>query len=42
MPMKSKLEGEQALIVCSGKDCSGLTGGNSNDDGLEQIIELLG
>nr|XP_058960210.1 putative lysozyme-like protein [Pocillopora verrucosa] len=25
---------------CNGQDCSGLTGGNSNDNGLVQIIEL--
>ena len=27
---------------CNGEDCSSLTGGNSNDDGLVQITELLG
>ena len=27
---------------CSGEDCSGLTGGNSNDDGAVQINEWLG
>ncbi|RMX57866.1 hypothetical protein pdam_00021415 [Pocillopora damicornis] len=27
---------------CNGQDCSSLTGGNSNDDGLVQITELLG
>ena len=27
---------------CIGQDCSGLTGGNSNDNGLVQIIELFG
>ena len=27
---------------CNGQDCSGLTGGNSNDNGLVQIIELSG
>ena len=26
---------------CSGKDCSGLTDGNSNDDGVVQILELM-
>ena len=26
---------------CSGKDCSGLTGGNSNHDGVVQILELM-
>ena len=27
---------------CSGEDCSGLSGGNINDDGAEQINEWLG
>ena len=27
---------------CNGEDCSGLAGGNSNDDGLVQIMELFG
>ena len=26
---------------CNGKDCFGLTGGNSNDDGVVQILELM-
>ena len=36
-----KPEVEEARY-CNGEDCSGFTGGNSNDNGLVQIMELLG
>ena len=41
VPVGNKPEVKEALY-CNGEDCSGLAGGNSNDDGLVQIIELFG
>ena len=38
--INTKPEAEEARIV-EGKDCSGLTGGNSNDDGAVKIDEWL-
>ena len=37
-----KQAGGEGGSYCNGEDCSGLAGGNSNDDGLVQIIELFG
>ena len=38
--INTKPEAEEARIV-EGEDCSGLTGGNSNDDGAVKIDEWL-
>ena len=37
-----KQAGSEGGSYCNGEDCSGLAGGNSNEDGLVQIIELFG
>ena len=37
-----KQAGGEGGSYCNGEDCSGLVGGNSDDDGLVQIIELFG
>ena len=37
-----KQAGSEGGSYCNGEDCSGLAGGNSNDVGLVQIIELFG
>ena len=37
-----KQAGGEGGSYCNGEDCSGLAGGNSNDNGLVQIIELFG
>ena len=38
---QAKQAGGGGGLYCNGKDCSGLTGGNSNDDGVVQILELM-
>ncbi|PFX14163.1 hypothetical protein AWC38_SpisGene21703 [Stylophora pistillata] len=40
--ISSKQAGGGGGSYCSGEDCSGLIGGNSNEDGLVQIFEWLG
>lgn len=40
VPMKNKPE-EGRGSYFNGEECSSLTGGNSNDDGVVQILELM-
>ena len=42
LPIYAKQAGGGGGSYCNGEDCFSLTGGNSNDDGLVQITELLG